>query len=54
MIGRLGFACKYLHPDQSQKKKVLEVPDLNEAASTLNERTKFGFYEDLNDKDTLQ
>ena len=24
MIGRLGFACKYLHPDQSQKKKVLE------------------------------
>ena len=24
MIGRLGFACKYLHPIQSQKKKVLE------------------------------
>jgi len=24
MIGRLGFACKYLHPDQTQKKKVLE------------------------------
>ena len=24
MIGRLGFACKYLHLDQSQKKKVLE------------------------------
>ena len=24
MIGRLGFACKYLHPDQSQKKKILE------------------------------
>ena len=24
MTKRLGFACKYLHPDQSQKKKVLE------------------------------
>ena len=38
----------------SEKQKVLEVPDFNEAASTLNEITKFGFYEDLNDKDTLQ
>ena len=38
----------------SEKQKVLEVPDLNEAAITLNEITKFGFYEDLNDKDTLQ
>ena len=38
----------------SEKQKVLEVPDLNEAASTLNEITKFGFYEALNDKDTLQ
>ena len=38
----------------SEKQKVLEVPDLNEAANTLNEITKFGFYEDLNDKDTLQ
>ena len=38
----------------SEKQKVLEVPDLNEAASTLNEITKFGFYEDLYDKDTLQ
>ncbi len=38
----------------SEKQKILEVPDLNEAASTLNEITKFGFYEDLNDKDTLQ
>ena len=38
----------------SEKQKVLEVPDLNEAASTLNEITKFGFYEDLNVKDTLQ
>ena len=34
----------------SEKQKVLEIPDLNEAASTLNEITKFGFYEDLNDK----
>ena len=38
----------------SEKQKVLEIPDLNEAASTLNEITKFGFYEELNDKDTLQ
>ena len=38
----------------SENQKVLEIPDLNEAASTLNEITKFGFYEDLNDKDTLQ
>ena len=38
----------------SEKQKVLEVPDLNEAANTLNEITKFGFYEDQNDKDTLQ
>ena len=38
----------------SEKQKVLEVSDLNEAAITLNEITKFGFYEDLNDKDTIQ
>ena len=38
----------------SEKQKVLEIPDLNEAASILNEITKFGFYEDQNDKDTLQ
>ena len=38
----------------SEKQKVLEVPDLNEAANTLNEITKFGFYEDLNDKDIIQ
>ena len=24
MISRIGFACKYMHPDQTQKKKVLE------------------------------
>ena len=23
-IQRIGFACKYMHPDQSQKKKLLE------------------------------
>ena len=23
-IQRIGIACKYLHPDQSQKKKILE------------------------------
>ena len=38
----------------SEKQKILEVAVLNEAANTLNEITKFGFYEDLNDKDTLQ
>ena len=38
----------------SEKQKVLEIPDLNEAASTLNEITKFGFYENINEKDTLQ
>jgi len=21
---RIGFACKYMHPDQTQKKKLLE------------------------------
>ena len=24
MVGRIGFACKYMHPDQTQKKKILE------------------------------
>ena len=38
----------------SEKQKILEVPDLNEAANTLNEITKFGFYEDQNDRDTIQ
>ena len=38
----------------SEKQKVLEVPDLNEVANSLNEITKFGFYEDQNDKGTLQ
>jgi len=38
----------------SEKQKILEEPDLNEAANTLNEITKFGFYEDLNEKDTIQ
>ena len=38
----------------SEKQKVLEVPDLNEVANTLNEITKFGFYEDQIDKGTLQ
>ena len=23
-IHRIGFACKYMHPDQTQKKKLLE------------------------------
>ena len=28
-IQRIGFACKYMHPDQTQKKKVLEEIQLN-------------------------
>jgi UV DNA damage endonuclease len=24
MVGRIGFACKFMHPDQKQKKKILE------------------------------
>jgi UV DNA damage endonuclease len=24
MTGKIGFACKYMHPDQTQKKKILE------------------------------
>ena len=24
MVKRIGFACKYMHPDQTQKKKLLE------------------------------
>ena len=38
----------------SEKQKVLEVADLNEAANTLNEITKFGFYEDNMNRDKLQ
>ena len=38
----------------SEKQKLLEVPELNETAKTLNEITKFGFYENLVDKDTIQ
>ena len=40
-ILRNDFPCSV-----SEKQKILEVPDLNEAANTLNEITKFGFYED--------
>ncbi len=45
MVGRLGFACKYLHPDQTQKKKVLEEIQrpLTEKCTTitwLNRQTK--------------
>ena len=38
----------------SEKQKILEIADLNETASILNEITKFGFYEDSIDKDTIQ
>jgi UV DNA damage endonuclease len=44
-IQRIGFACKYLHPDQTQKKKVLEEIQrpLTEKCTTvqwLNRQTK--------------
>ena len=37
MTNRIGFACKYMHPDQSQPKKVLEEIQrpLNEKATTI-------------------
>lgn len=45
MIKRIGFACKYLHTDQTQKKKVLEELQrpYNERATTitwLNNQTR--------------
>ena len=44
-IQRIGFACKYMHPDQSQKKKLLEEIQrpLNTRSTTvqwLNRQTK--------------
>ncbi len=44
-IQRIGFACKYMHPDQSQKKKVLEEIQrpLNTRSTTvqwLNRQTR--------------
>lgn len=37
MTNRIGFACKYMHPDQSQPKKILEEIQrpLNEKATTI-------------------
>ena len=45
MIKRIGFACKYMHPDQTQKKKLLEEIQrpLNTRCTTvqwLNRQTK--------------
>ena len=45
MVGKVGFACKYLHPDQTQKKKLLEEIQrpLTEKSTTirwLNEQTR--------------
>ncbi len=45
MTKRIGFACKYMHPDQTQKKKLLEEIQrpLNTRATTvqwLNRQTK--------------
>lgn len=44
-LGKVGFACKYLHPDQTQKKKILEEIQrpLTEKSTTirwLNEQHK--------------
>ena len=45
MTKRIGFACKYMHPDQTQKKKLLEEIQrpLNTRSTTvawLNRQTK--------------
>mgnify|MGYP003125587948 FL=1 len=45
MIERIGFACKYMHPDQTQKKKLLEEIQrpLNTRSTTvqwLNRQTR--------------
>ena len=45
MIKRIGFACKYMHPDQTQKKKLLEEVQrpLNTRSTTvrwLNNQTR--------------
>ena len=45
MNKRIGFACKYMHPDQTQKKKLLEEIQrpLNTRSTTvqwLNRQTK--------------
>jgi len=45
MNGKIGFACKYMHPDQTQKKKLLEEIQrpLNTRATTvawLNRQTR--------------
>ena len=45
MIERIGFACKYMHPDQTQKKKLLEENQrpLNTRSTTvqwLNRQTR--------------
>ena len=45
MLGRVGFACKYLHHDQTQKKKLLEEIQrpLTERSTTvrwLNNQTR--------------
>ena len=44
-VQRIGFACKYMHPDQTQKKKVLEEIQrpLNTRSTTvqwLNRQTR--------------
>ena len=45
MIKRIGFACKYMHPDQTQKKKLLEdiqrpLNTLSTTVAWLNRQTK--------------
>ena len=45
MIKRVGFACKYLHEDQTQKKKILEelqrpLTERSTTAAWLNRQTR--------------
>ena len=38
----------------AEKQKLLECPNLNEVAEVLHEMIKFGFYENQNDKNSIQ
>ena len=38
----------------AEKQKLLECPNLNEVAEVLHKRIKFGFYENQNDKNSIQ
>ena len=40
MTRRIGFACKYMHPDQTQKKKLLEEKQINILEEKLEQLNK--------------